>query len=203
MIVITADQIGSRHGADLADDALTLLERLGRDRSVLPPDRTAGDEVQAIPVDGAAALDAALALLRTGRWSVGLGIGRVRTPLPEVTRAADGSAFIAARQAVDAAKRRPLHFAIAADDPAAAETLGPLIELLLVLRDRRTDGGWEVFDLVESGLDQKAAATRLGITPQAASNRAQAASIRLDAAARVALARLLDDASSAADTVAA
>ena len=97
MFAITADQVDSRHGADLAEDALALIAATGADRLVLPPDRTAGDEVQALTGDASTALAIALALLRTGSWSVGIGIGAVETPLPEATRAARGPAFIAAR----------------------------------------------------------------------------------------------------------
>jgi hypothetical protein len=193
MYAITADQVDSRHGADLADDALALITATGGDRLALPADRTAGDEVQAVTGDAATALAIALALLRTGSWSVGIGVGAVETPLPSATRAARGPAFIAARDAVEAAKKRPTRFAAAGDDGTAQ----PLVELLLALRDRPTPEGWELFDLVETGLSQQDAARRLGITPQAASRRALAAGIRLDQAARPALAAVL----AAADAV--
>jgi len=183
MYAITADQVDSRHGADLADDALMLIAAAARDRLALPADRTAGDEVQALTADAETALAIVLALLRTGSWSVGLGIGNVETPLPTATRAARGPAFIAARDAVEAAKRRPTRFAALGDDGVTQ----PLVDLLLALRDRRTPEGWELFDLVETGLRQQDAAQRLGITPQAASRRALAAGIRLDQAARPAL----------------
>jgi len=183
MYAITADQVDSRHGADLADDALALIADVGGPRLALPADRTAGDEVQALTADAATALAVALALLRTGSWRVGLGIGHVESPLPDATRAARGPAFIAARDAIEAAKRRPTRFAALGDDGAVQ----PLVDLLLALRDRRTPEGWELFDLVETGLTQQEAAKRLGITPQAASRRALAAGIRLDQAARPAL----------------
>jgi hypothetical protein len=198
MYAITADQIDSRHGADLADDALALIATVAGDRLALAADRTAGDEVQALTGDAATALTLALALLRTGSWSVGIGIGAVETPLPDATRAARGPAFIAARDAVEAAKRRPTRFAVAGDDGSVQA----LVDLLLALRDRRTPEGWELFDLVETGLSQQDAARRLGITPQAASRRALAAGIRLDQAARPALAAVLaaaDTADSATD----
>jgi hypothetical protein len=192
MFALTADQIDSRHGDDLADEALAILDALGPDRYVLAPDRTAGDEVQALARDGRTVLEAALALLRTERWRVGIGIGQVRRPLADVTRAVGGSAFVNARDAVEFARKRPLRCAVVADDAAQTATIQPLVDLLLHFRSRRTDPGWEIWDLMETGLDQKAAAARLGITPQAASRRALAAGIRLDAAARGALASLLD-----------
>jgi len=197
MFVITADQVDSRHGRDLVDDALTRIAKAAGDRLALPPDRTAGDEVQALTAEPGAALDVALALLRTGAWSVGIGVGAVQTPLPEATRAARGDAFIAARAAIDEAKRRPTRFAAAGGD--AATVAQPLVELLLQLRERRSAPGWELFDLMEQGLSQRDAARRLGITPQAASRRAQAAGIRLDQAARPALMSVLAAADPAHD----
>jgi hypothetical protein len=66
-----------------------------------------------------------------------------------------------------------------------------MLDLLLVLRSRRTPEGWEVHDLLETGITQSEAAARLGITPQAVSLRAQAAELRAEESARAPLARLL------------
>jgi len=192
VFAITADQIDSRHGPDLAEHALALLTRTGADRLALPADRTAGDEVQALTPDPRAAVDLVLELARTGRWSIGLGIGEVRTPLPADTRAATGPALIAARDAVEAAKKRPSRAAVDGDRIRPdAPTLQAALDLLLHLRDRRSPEGWELYDLVEAGNTQAEAAAALGITPQAASKRAIAAGIRLDSAARDALTALL------------
>ena len=173
--------------------------RLAGDRLLLPPDRTAGDELQAITADASSALDILLELVRDGGWSVGLGVGAVRTPLPDATRAASGSALIRAREAVETAKRRSPAAVIAVDPdrfPDAA-TLQAVLDLLLHSRERRSTQGWELSDLVESGLTQAEAAGRLGITPQAASKRALAAGTKLDRAGRSALVALL----AASDTV--
>ncbi|QEO09898.1 DNA-binding protein [Protaetiibacter larvae] len=195
MFAITADQVDSRHGPALGDEGLALVTRVGGERLSLPPDRTAGDEVQALTADAATALALALALARTGRWSVGIGIGEMDAPLVGPTRTANGAALVAARAAVESAKKRPLRAAVAggADGirPSAA-TVQTSLELLLQLRDRRSPEGWELHDLVEAGLTQVEAAQRLGITPQAASKRAIAAGLRLDAAARTALTELLE-----------
>lgn len=193
MFAITADQIDSRNRPDHAEAALELLARLGGDRLALPADRTAGDEVQALTRDARTALDIVLALARTEQWSIGVGIGGVRAPLPSATRAATGDALVAAREAVQAAKRRPTRVALAAGRATrpAAESLQAVLDLLLQLRDRRSPEGWELYDLVETGLTQAEAAERLGITPQAASKRAIAAGIRLDAAARDGIVELL------------
>lgn len=195
MFALTADQVDSRHNDDLVEGELTALARIGGANLLLPPDRSAGDELQLATADAGTALAAVLHLTRSGHWSVGLAIGEVRHPLPEATRALAGSAFELARGAVETAKKRPLRFALAIDEgrhPDAA-TLQPLIELLLQLRARRTAEGWELAELLHEGLTQKQAAERLGVTPQAVSLRAQSAQLRTEAAAQTALVTLLAD----------
>jgi hypothetical protein len=196
MIVITADQIDSTHREDLAGATVARLNAEHGDKFALPVDRNAGDEIQAMLDDARTALTVVLELTRRGQWSVGCGIGPVRTPLPDNTREATGPAFVAARSAVDQAKRAAHHFALALSDDPLDDRMGiaPLIELLLVIRARRTPEGWELYDLVAGGMTQAQAAHALGISPQAASQRARAAGIRAEFAALPALARLLEQA---------
>jgi hypothetical protein len=191
MFVITADQIDSRHLDDLAGPMVTVLNERYGDRLALPVDRNAGDEIQALVSDAGTALAIIADLTRTGEWSVGCGIGRVRTPLPENTREASGPGFVAARAAVDRAKKTQLRFALAGESPGDASAAEALIALLLFIRSRRTPEGWELFDLVARGLTQAAAAKALGISPQAASQRARAAGIRTEIDAIPALAAVL------------
>jgi hypothetical protein len=115
MFVVTADQKDSRSDVDRAGEVLDDLNHRFAGALALPADRTAGDEVQALLSRASDALAMMLDLTRREHWSVGLGIGRVRTPLPADTRAATGDAFIAARDAVDAAKRSPTRFALAVE----------------------------------------------------------------------------------------
>jgi len=189
VFVLTVDQVDSSHTRDAVADALaTLAER----HFALPVERTAGDEFQVLLDDAAATLATILDLTRTGRWSVGCGVGTVRTPLPASIREAAGPAFVAARAAVDRAKKRPSRFAIESIEAMdAAARLEALIDLLLATRSRRSPEGWQLFDLLESGLTQAAAAARLGISPQAASLRAQAADLRVESAVTAALVTLL------------
>jgi hypothetical protein len=193
MFAITADQVDSRNGRDHVEHGLQLVAGIGDDRLVLPPERTAGDELQLITEDPATALDIVLALARERDWSVGVGIGDIRDPLPDSVRAATGTALINAREAVEAAKRRPSRVAIVGDPDRTpdAAALQAMLDLLLHLRERRSDEGWELFDLLERGLTQADAASRLQITPQAASKRAHAGGLKLDAAARAGLVSLL------------
>ena len=189
MFVITVDQVDSSHTRDAVGDALA---RLADRVLVLPAERTAGDEFQMLIDDAATTLATILDLTRTGRWSVGCGVGAVRTPLPSSIREAAGPAFIAARAAVDRAKKRPSRFALEAPDAMdGAARLEAIIDLLLATRARRSPEGWQLFDLLESGLTQAAAAARLGISPQAASLRAQAADLRVETAVTAALVTLL------------
>lgn len=199
MLVITADQIQSRSSEDRAGRALdTLNEEFGH-RLTLPVDRNAGDEIQVIAPDGDVALQIILRLTRAGHWSVGLGAGEIRMPLPRATREASGSAFIAARAAIGRAKKRATHFAAeeARNDSGSRQTTAAeveaLIDLLLVLRSRRTAEGWELFDRTLRGLSQREVARELKITPQAVSSRGKIAAIRTELVSYAALARVLDN----------
>jgi hypothetical protein len=192
MFVITADQVDSRSGTDLVASAVDAING-GPVRPVLAAERTVGDELQVLVANGGDALTTILRLARTGRWSVGCGVGDVASPLPRDIREATGAAFIAARSAVERAKKRATRFALEQDPPTqSAADAEALLDLLLVLRSRRSPEGWELHDLLESGLSQADAAARLGITPQAVSLRARAAELRAESAAREPLVRILD-----------
>ncbi|MFN4002897.1 DNA-binding protein [Microcella sp.] len=195
MFVIIADQIGSSEDADRVAGALVDLTERFTDGYPLAPERTAGDELQAISADASVALETALHLLRSPHWRVGLGIGAVRTPLPASVREASGPAFASARAGIEQAARRPSRFAAVGAGGAGVRTeqLGALIDLLLAHRARWSPAGWQLHDLLESGSSQAEAAERLGVTPQAMSKRARAAGLRIDAEARRALAALLAD----------
>lgn len=191
MFVITADQVDSREGGDLVDAALHQLDTRGLTLA-LPAERTVGDELQLLLPHASDTLDAILTLTRGGQWSVGCGVGDVREPLPASIREAAGPAFVAARDAIDRAKKSPTRFALthAADSDRGADAEA-LIDLVLALRSRRSEEGWRVHDLLETGITQAEAASRLGISPQAVSDRARAADLRVEYAAREPLRRLL------------
>jgi hypothetical protein len=189
MYVITSDQRDSRTTADLVPAALAAVGTYARPGLSLPPERTAGDEVQVAVADADSLLAIVLDLTRTGRWSVGVGVGEVESPLPESVRAARGDAFVNARDAVDRAKKASTRVAITASDGGAdAEAL---VRLLVELRDRRTTEGWEVYDLLAEGMTQREAAAQLGITEGAVSLRVKSAGLRTEEAAVPALIRVL------------
>lgn len=195
MFVITADQIDSRNTQDAAAETLAEVNATLGDALELPAERTAGDEIQALTDDAAAALTLMLMLVRHERWSIGLGIGTVELPLADSTRASTGEAFFAARDAIETAKSGSLRFAAAAG-PSVNEQMTSDFEafmsLLILVLDRRTRGGWEVYDLLAEGLSQAQASSRLGITAGAVSLRTRAAGIRQEEAAVGALVRMLE-----------
>jgi hypothetical protein len=197
MFVITADQIDSRTSADLVGAERDRINAAHAPALALPADRTAGDELQALTEDAGTALALALELTRAREFHVGIGIGPVRSPLPEETREATGPAFFAARDAATRAKRSGIRLAIQwqrapQDDSARAEDAEALLALLLIVRERRSDAGWELFDLLTAGHTQAEAAAQLRISAPAASARAKAANIKAELAALPALTRLLE-----------
>jgi len=193
MFIITADQIDSTHLDDIAGSTVQRLNEKYGSELALPADRTAGDEIQVLVSRGSTAIDIILDLTRTAQWSVGCGVGGVRTPLPPHTREATGPGFIAARAAVERAKRAQLRFALVSDSSPDVTEPGALIDLLLLIRSRRTPEGWELFDLVSRGMTQVAAAGELKISPQAVSKRARAAGITVELSAVPALAAVLEN----------
>ena len=173
VVVLTVDQHGSQTQPDQVPAA---LEALGAVPARLGFQRTAGDEFQGV-LDEPAALPAALEpLLRADAWNIGIGVGEVETPLPDQARAGRGTAYVAAREAVTAAKSSP--WRVRAFGPTdAVRALESAVWLWAALLGRRTERGWEVADLVDQGLTYDQAASRLGISQSAVSQRAAAAGI--------------------------
>lgn len=200
MFVLTIDQVGSRRVGDRVPGFLKELGALG-DEERLPRgavrafERTVGDEVQGVLDDAALVVDVVLDVLRRGGWSVGIGSGAVRTPMPTSVRAAEGPAFVHARAAVDAAKSRArsVPVAVRGDDSHAAADAEAVLVLIAATAARRTPGGWAVVDAMRGRphLRQDEVASRLGITQQAVSQRLRTALWHEELAARPAAARLL------------
>jgi hypothetical protein len=180
VVVLTVDQDGSRDAIDQVPSALESLDSVA---TRLAFERTVGDEFQGVLDDPAAVVATLERLLRAGVWNIGIGVGAVETPLPDHARAGRGPAYLAAREAVTAAKGSPWHVrALAADSPDheradLVRALESAVWLWAALLGRRTPRGWEVADLVDQGLSYDETATRLGITQSAVSQRAAAAGI--------------------------
>ena len=182
MFVVTADQKRSTRHGDRVPEALSALgSTLGSgDGSgvVLPFERTVGDEIQGLLSTPAAVVSTVTALVRLGSWRTGLGVGPVDLPLPTSTRAASGPAFLAAREAVEAARSSPADLRVVRADGAhhygeaeRARQAESALWMLTALLRRRTPEGWEIVDMAETGLSGKDIADRLDISPSAVSQR--------------------------------
>jgi len=189
MLVVTADQVHSRSTADRVGAALLAINALPG--LSLPAERTVGDELQVLTASPSTAVELILLLARSGDWSIGLGVGDADPVAGRSVRETNGNAFVFAREAVELAKKRQTRFALCTRDAVDADDAQAFIDLLLLLRARRTATAWKLHDLLRSGLSQVEAAARLGVTPQSASKTALAAGLRVDLASETALVRLM------------
>ncbi|MEU2350623.1 hypothetical protein [Modestobacter sp. NPDC049651] len=186
--VLTVDQRASRRGPDRVAEVLDQLSDVPVLRRF---ERTAGDEFQGVLDDPRLVVDVALQLLRGGAWSVGVGAGPVATPLPASTRAGAGPAFVRAREAVEAAKRRSVRVAVRGADPDTAADAQAVLTALGVFVQRRSAQAWEAVELVGSGRTQAEAAAELGVTRQAVGQRLAAGMWEVERDLRPVAARLL------------
>jgi hypothetical protein len=187
--VLTVDQRGSRSSPDRVAEALRRLNAAVP--TVLGFERTAGDEFQGVLSDPDDVVEVVLHLVRSGDWSIGVGAGPVQAPLPQSTRAAAGTAFLCARRAVEAAKKRPVRLAVRGASPVDAADAQAVLTALAVFVERRSDQAWEAIALVGSGRTQADAAATLGISRQAVGQRLAAGLWELERELRPTAARLL------------
>lgn len=195
MYVLTIDQ---RHSRTSDDRVPGLLEALADIPTAAAFERTAGDEIQGLLTDPAAVRRALLLALRQGEWHCGVGVGEVDDDSWATgTRAGRGPAFLAARDAVEAAKklpgsvaiRGPAHSSDAAQAWAAdCEAVWALVAPLVL---DRTKAQWRAVDAVDRSPTQAAAAAELGITPTSVAGALRLSRIREERAAYPVLDRLL------------
>lgn len=205
MFVMTVDQQGSTRRGDQVAALLEHLKELGLTAPapgfVLGFERTVGDEVQAVLDDAERVVELALALVRLGGWTVGIGAGEVHEPLPASPREASGPAFVLAREAVERAKAKGPTVSLAvegAEGERAAEAEA-LLRLLGAVLVRRSAAGWDAVDRLALGAKtQKDVARELGVTEQAVSQRLRTAMWAEESAVRPLAARLLAEAEGAA-----
>ncbi|GLB64244.1 hypothetical protein NCCP2495_21230 [Dietzia sp. NCCP-2495] len=221
MYVLTIDQ---RHSRTSRDRVPRLLEALAEVPCVAAFERTAGDEVQGLLDDPAAVRAALLIALRDGEWHCGVGVGEVDDDsFSTGTRAGRGPAYLAAREAVEAAKSLTGSVAVRVPaDPgegsgtgnttpdSAAEATGgdsaaawaadceAVWTLVAGLVLERTEAQWRAVDAVDRSPTQAAAAEELGITPTSVAGALRLSHIREERAAYPALDRLLAGAHAAA-----
>jgi hypothetical protein len=193
--VVSLDQ-RSREAGDLVP---VLLRRLGDLGTVVPFQRARPHAVQGITADPDAAVAAALAGLRGGAWSVGIGVGPVRLetatdPEGRAGLRADGPGTVQAHRAAGtAALAGRVPVCVAAADAADAARAQAVLRLLGRIVAQRTDAEWRVVDLLVPGArgQQKVVAAELGITPQAVSKAVARSLWQEEWDARPAAARLL------------
>ena len=205
MYVVTIDQRRSRSSADRVPE---LLDALAEVPCAAAFDRTAGDEVQGLLDDPAAVRSALLIALREGDWHCGVGVGDVDDEsYASGTRAGRGPAYLAAREAVEAAKSMTGSVAIRvptkASDAAAqwaadCEAVWVLVAPLIL---GRTEAQWRAVHAVDRSPTQAAAAEELGIAPASVAGALKLSRIREERAAYPTLDRLLAGAHSAAVAV--
>ncbi len=176
LAVMTIDQRGSRRDVDRVEPLLATLVPEQVDHAdpegwLLPFERTVGDEVQGVLTDPALVLELTLRCARERRWSVGIGLGSIRTPIPDSTREASGSAFENARAAVNRAKGALDAVAVHGPDLAASGYAEAVLRTLATVLRRRSSAGWQAVDLISQGHTQTETADILGISKQAVSQR--------------------------------
>lgn len=169
---MTVDQRGSRDDVDRVD---ALLDAISGVPVVRGFERTAGDEVQAVADDPAAVARLCIDLTTDGHWSVGVGVGDVEQPLPASTRAGRGPAFEYARAAVESAKSQRIPLVVRGDESPWCTHAQTAARLLADTVAARSEAGSEAVALMRSGITQSEAAARLGISPQAMSQRLRSA----------------------------
>ncbi|WP_010542378.1 hypothetical protein [Dietzia alimentaria] len=206
MYVLTIDQ---RHSRASKDRVPELLDALAEIPGVSGFERTAGDEVQGLLDDPAAVRAALLVALRQGEWHCGVGVGDVDDDSYSTgTRAGRGPAYLAAREAVEAAKsmtgsvavRVPLDAGeVAVGWAADCEAVWALAAPLVL---DRTEAQWRAVDAVDRSPTQAAAAEELGITPTSVAGSLKLSRIREERAAYPALDRLLAGAHAATSAAA-
>ncbi|WP_129658073.1 hypothetical protein [Rothia uropygialis] len=173
MFVLTVDQVGSRKRPDAVPQLVSVSGE-----AVLPFDRTAGDEAQAVFDNAGAAIDCALSLASGGEWHCGLGQGRIEEPLPRSAREGRGTAYINARHAVDEAKKSGAHhFGFSSDSPLGAGIQAGLRTVIAVWGKRR-DTTREAYEWALTGKTQAEIAAQLKISQQAVSGRLAAGMYR-------------------------
>ncbi len=199
MFVLTADQRRSTRHGDRVDALLEALDpwtAAWSDHVALAPERTVGDEVQAVLLSAESAVDLSLTLMRATHWSVGIGAGPVDWPLRSTSRASSGAAFVNARRAVERARGRaePVPLVVAGQNAHAQESATAVLQLLASVVRRRSKAGWQVNDLLQPGVTQRDIAATLGISTQAVSQRIASAMLDEERRARPVAVALLHEA---------
>jgi hypothetical protein len=215
MFVLTIDQRGSTADIDRVPELIAALKGLTHGRF----ERSVGDELQGVVEQPEEVVDIALHALRDGHWYVGIGIGVVQLAPGASPREGSGSAFVAARKAVELAKgaagQVPLSVVAGTmgggrkvppqdkEGAMAGSNAQAVLRLIGRLVQQRTQAQWRVVDTLRAlqSADgkhgsQKQVARELGITEQSVSRAVLRSGWPEEWAARPAAAMLLEYAQS-------
>ncbi len=168
MFTLTINQRDSRRDGDLVPQ---LLKDLRHIPARLDFDRSVEDEVQGIVECSHQAVETALIALRTGQWYVGIGVGPINEPLPNLVKDASGHSLVYARRAVDRLRSGKERIPVAVDGPplpALASEAEAVLRLLGHIVLHRSAAEWRVLDLLTPGVrgQQKAVARSLALLPK-------------------------------------
>ncbi|WP_461189680.1 MarR family transcriptional regulator [Arthrobacter sp. Z4-13] len=211
MYVLTIDQRGSSSDVDRVPELIAALQ----DLTPAAFERSVGDELQGVVEQAADVVDIALQALRSGYWYVGIGIGSVRMAPGDSPREGSGSAFVAARRAVELAKSAagqvPLSVVAgtmghgrdippdAGEGAVTSANAQAVLRLIGRVVQQRTEAQWRVVDRLRAFQggegrhgSQKHVAHELGITEQSVSRAVFRSGWQEEWAARPAAAMLLD-----------
>jgi hypothetical protein len=211
MYVLTIDQRGSSSDVDRVPELIAALQ----DLTPAAFERSVGDELQGVVEQAADVVDIALQALRSGYWYVGIGIGSVRMAPGDSPREGSGSAFVAARRAVELAKSAagqvPLSVVAgtmghgrdippdAGEGAVTSANAQAVLRLIGRVVQQRTEAQWRVVDRLRAFQggegrhgSQKHVAHELGITEQSVSRAVLRSGWQEEWAARPAAAMLLD-----------
>jgi hypothetical protein len=174
LAVVTIDQRGSREAArNRADEwAADLNERFTKELT-LPFTTTTGDEIQGVTKNPRTVIEILLGGIQAKAWWLGVGIGKVETPLQDTPARSRGQAFYNARDAVEAAKRSRHGFVVLGEDDRLTSDIQTVLELLAFLIRRRGHDPtrWQAVELARDGNSTVQIGDAMGITQQAASKR--------------------------------
>lgn len=179
--VILADQLESRTHDDEVPALLDSLTspgllvsptdyRVGTPHWTLPPERTSGDEVQALSTDPATLIHA-LWTAGCGPWRIGLAHDEVVTPLPDSTRAARGPAYVKARQAIEECRRRRAGVQVAADGTDAMRRFSQVASVVVDLARGLRPASRDIVASYDLSMTSEETARALGISTSAVSQR--------------------------------
>jgi SatD family protein len=181
-IVVTLDQRRSRGSSDRVGPMARELNRALADDLALGFVRTAGDEMQGVVATGEGLAAVVDRCLEAGDWWIGIGIGRIDSPVGATARESRGSAFWHAREAVLLAHKQkggaPGPAAVVGEPQRAVDDLAAALSALAFIVAGRTERQRQAIEAARGTQGLRAVAKRLDISVSAVSQLLRAAGYR-------------------------